>query len=128
MKKAYHDNPDKKRAQMKKAYLSKDDETIKKKFWNKQACGLSYICCSCHRILFKTSVVPFEKDIEDDDVVKGIRKGKLDYCVSTDTDFKCEDRYWLCHNCKNVLKDGKMPNMCHANGLFVKSMPPELQD
>ena len=137
---AYNENPEPKKAQSRQAYnenpepkkkrynqtkkdLTQDEQKIELNFWKKQAQGLCYVCVSCHRKLFKTSVVPFEKEI-----AKKVRSHNLEYCVTTDEVMKCEDRFWLCYSCKNNLVDGKMPNMCHANGLGISKMPKELED
>ena len=94
----------------------------------KQAEGLSYVCIWCHRLLFKTNVVQYKVNDEEDEVVVAIKENKLDHCISLDERKKHNDNFWLCHNCKNNLKDGKMPNMSHANGLEITEMPPELKD
>ena len=125
---AYRKNPLKERDRKKQAHNKKVESEIKHNFFTKQAEGLSYPCCSCHRLLFKTSVVPFEKDDPENEVVKSINDNDLDHCVTIDEEFKCEDRFWLCHNCKNNLKDGKMPNMCHSNALDINTFPEELAD
>ena len=94
----------------------------------KQADGLSYVCICCHRLLFKTNVAEYKANDPDDVVVESIKENKLEYCISMNENKKHYDRFWLCHNCKNNLKNGKMPNMCHANGLGISEIPPELQD
>ena len=128
-KESYAANPEPKKKMSKKIYnqtkkdLTQDEQKIELNFWKKQAQGLCYVCVSCHRKLFKTSVVPFEKEI-----AKKVRSHNLQYCVTIDEVMKCEDRFWLCYSCKNNLVDGKMPNMCHANGLGISKMPKELED
>ena len=73
-------------------------------------------------------MIPFEKDDPDNEVVTSIDYYNLHHCVTIDDSFKCENRYWFCHNCKNNLKDGKMPNMCHANNLDIFEWPEDLDD
>ena len=124
----YNANPEAQRERKNKENKQKKDTEIKTRFFSKQAQGLSYPCCCCHRMLFKNSVVPFDYDDEDDEVVASIASNNLQHCVTIDESFKCEDRYWFCHNCKNNLKAGKMPNMCHANNLDVFEWPKELAD
>ena len=89
---------------------------------------MSYPCVCCHRLLFKTSVTPFENDDPEDEVLTSINDNDLDHCVTIKEDMKCEDRFWLCYNCRNNLRDGKMPNMCHSNALGISIFPEELSD
>ena len=78
--------------------------------------------------MFKTSVDSFNIEDPKDDVFKAITEFSLEHCVTPNDTMKNENRFWLCYNCKNNLKKGKMPNMCHANGLDVNPLPKELQD
>ena len=125
--KSYRENPTAKRNTSKSAYHNKDDDEIKSSFFAKQAHGLSYPCICCHRLLFKSSVTPFEQD-DENEVWTSINDNDLHHCVTIAEEFKCEDRFWLCYNCNNNLKDGKMPNMCHSNALDIQTLPEELSD
>ena len=109
--------------------LKNNPQQIFNNFMEKQSLGtLSYICVSCHRLLFKSGVAPFDGP-KTEDMHKKIKEAELEYCVSTTDRFKCnEGRLWICYSCKGHLSKGKMPNMCHANGLAVSEMPQELQD
>ena len=124
----YNANPEAQRERKNKENKQKEDSEIKTRFFSKQAQGVCYPCCCCHRMLFKTSVVPFDYDDPDNEVVTSISYNNLHHCITLDDSFKCEDKYWFCHNCKNNLKAGKMPNMCHANNLDVFEWPEELAD
>ena len=73
-------------------------------------------------------MVKFDKEDPNNEIVKAIQFFDLHYCITTDESCKYDGQFWLCHNCKNNLKEGKMPNMCWANGLAVSSMPDELAD
>lgn len=109
-------------------YWSQEDNKIRQKFRKTEREGLSYPCISCHRLLFKSGVTPYNIENLKDEVVMGIKNHKMEYCVSTDDLFKCDNKLWLCHNCNYNLKDGKMPNMCHANGLAISKLPEALRD
>ena len=109
-------------------YWSKDDKKIMQNFRQSQSTGLSYPCISCHRLLFKTGVTPYNIEDSEDKVVLGIKNHQMEYCVTTEDQFKCENKLWLCHNCKKNLTDGKMPNICHANGLAISKLPESLRD
>ena len=125
---AYNANPEPKKQKKRESYWNKDEESIRQNFMKKQAEGLSYICICCHRLLFKTNVAQYKVNDTDDEVVVAIRENELEHCISTDDSKKHNDSFWLCVNCKTNLKDGKMPNMCHANGLRISEIPEELKD
>ena len=136
-KKRIKENPDvyvvgrKKRKSERKKALKNDDQQLFDNFMAKQSLGtLSYICVSCHRLLFKSGVAPYEIDgPKSEDLQDAIKNAKLEYCVSTDSRFRSNDgRLWICYSCKGNLLKGKMPNMCHANGLAVDEMPDKLKD
>ena len=127
-RRTYKNNPQPKKDASKKFYWEKNDNNIWQNFMNKQLEGLSYVCICCHRLLFKTSVDSFNIEDPKDDVFKAITEFSLEHCITPDDTMKNENRFWLCYNCKNNLKNGKMPNMCHANGLDINPLPKELQD
>ena len=132
-KEAYISNPGyykkafKENYNQRKKLLGRDDNGIINNFYKKQAQG-QYACICCHRLLFKSSVVKFDKEDPNNEIVKAIQFFDLHHCITTDESCKYDGQFWLCHNCKNNLKEGKMPNMCWANGLAVSSMPDELAD
>ena len=79
-------------------------------------------------MLFKSSMVPFHKEDPKDEIVKAINFFNLHDCITTDDSMKYDEHFWLCFNCKKNLKEGKMPNMCWANGLDVSPLPDHLSD
>ena len=104
--------------------------------------GPIFICCCCHRRLFRTSVVEFSDKIRDE--IKGKAPTVLTLCVYEDLPQKnsknktrtrtdVDDRLkvdigkgkqaWICSTCRRYLKDDKMPPMCHKNNLTIKVDP-----
>ena len=117
--------------QQKKQNLKYDQQQLFENFMQKQSQGtLSYVCVSCHRLLFKSGVTPYETDgPKSEEIQDKIKENNLEHCVTTNETMKCNNgRFWICYTCKNHLLKGKMPNMCHANGLDVNEMPENLRD
>ena len=126
-KNTYEANPEAKNRMDKDSYWKKCEEDIRHNFIKKQMEGLSYVCICCHRLLFKTNVTQYHMEDPNDEVVIAIKENKLQYCISLDENKKQDQGFWLCYNCKKNLKDGKMPNNCHANGLEISEIPEALK-
>ena len=114
--------------EQRKKLLGEDEEKVIKNFFKKQSEGTLFACICCHRMLFKSSMVPFHKEDPKDEIVKAINFFNLHNCITTDDSMKYDEQFWLCFNCKKNLKEGKMPNMCWANGLDVSPLPDHLSD
>ena len=133
-KKAYAKDPKAKQMKFKENYeqrkklLGEDEEKIINNFFKKQSEGTLFACICCHRMLFKSSMVPFHKEDPKDEIVKAINFFNLHNCITTNDSMKYDEQFWLCFNCKKNLKEGKMPNMCWANGLDVSPLPDHLSD
>ena len=79
-----------------------------------------YICCSCHRLLYRISVVHFDPDkygkVSEKDL-DGIRKHRK---------VSAKGKEWICYNCHRSLKSGKIPCQAKINNLMLDEQPPEL--
>ena len=42
--------------------------------------------------------------------------------------FKFSNEFWICHNCHRELQKSKMPQTCHANGLYNSKIPKIFED
>ena len=114
-------NPDvkeKEREQKKKARAPPSSKEKAIKAFNKHKYeGPTYICNCCNRLLYKTSVGPYDLQTfkeEDQEFVKEICS------VGVQTSY-------LCGSCKNSLVKKEMPDIAVANGLEVEEVPEPLQ-
>ena len=87
-----------------------------KKFNQTQELGLDYICVCCNTIRFRKTV----QEVTDE--IKALLSDtKID--IPLQEKFKFDGKFWIHHNCAQVLKKGKMPNICYKNHLWIKEIP-----
>ena len=90
-----------------------------KQFRQSQRDGLSYVCASCCRLWFKSSVV----DVSNPrckvtpDILEPLKIDQTDKLPST----------YLCATCKKYLQANKIPPLSAKNGLQIEAMPNELK-
>ena len=106
-------------AKKKKSQKSKTDpiETFKREIYK----GPTYICTSCHRFLFKGSVVLYKDEHfakTDPDLLKKCITHRLSHNGSE----------YICQTCKNSLKASKLPSLAIANSLQLAELPSALTD
>ena len=85
--------------------------------------GPIFVCFSCHRTLFKKGV----KFMTDDDIAKLMVK--LDHNSLETIGLNSPENlitYYLCHNCHNWMRKGKVPRIHVSNGLTLDEIPEEL--
>ena len=89
-------------------------------FWLAAKMGPDFVCCSCHRLMYKANVVSCNKfkytkaSVELlDQVVK--------YSYSS-----TDGKQWLCKTCNGALSRGHMPAQAKANNLHLDDIPFEL--
>ncbi len=88
--------------------------------------GLSFVCCCCHRLLAKQSVIPItNKDMKLWTEKHGT--GFLNQCLKMEPSTKLYDKFYLCCNCKVKVSKGTRPPMSVSNGLQLDRIPEELQ-
>ena len=84
-------------------------------------CGPEYVCVRCHRMLYKSTVIPINVSKYKDDVLS---------CVAYES-YKCtsvDDKEYLCRSCHNSMCRCEMPLQAKANGLDLDVIPDELKD
>ena len=95
------------------------DETIST-FLSKIRVGPEYVCTVCHRMMYSSNVVPFNRH----KYTKGSPE-MLDSVFSVM--YVCPDgSQRICHSCDRTLKRGTLPVQAKANGFQLDLIPPEL--
>ena len=118
------DDKNKKQKQISRARCGSAPQRINK-FKSETMYGPIFICCCCHRRLFKKTVAQF-----NDKIKQSIAKeapGILERCIYTNSkipelllvDIGKGPQAWLCHTCKTYLKQDRMPPMCSRNNLQI---------
>ena len=89
-------------------------------FLSKIRVGPEYVCTVCHRMMYSSNVVPFNRH----KYTKGSPE-MLDSVFSVM--YVCPDgSQWICHSCDRTLKRGTLPVQAKANGFQLDPIPPEL--
>ncbi len=84
--------------------------------------GPDCVCKSCHRLVYKQSVVNLS-------VCKYVKASPELLSKVFDPEFKYSShggQEWVCKTCHAALTCGKMPTQAIPNGLKLSSIPPEL--
>jgi hypothetical protein len=83
--------------------------------------GPSWICCSCHRRLFKKSV----RLLKDSDIDYLIDLQGVEF-VSKSLLPQHDQENFVCHNCFKLIRSGKLPSISVFNALSLDDIPDEL--
>ena len=85
--------------------------------------GPGFVCFSCNRALFKKGV----KFMKDEDIAKLVDKldKKSLKTLGLDSEEDLNNPY-LCHNCHNWIRKGRVPNIHVSNGLALDEITEEL--
>ena len=95
------------------------DETISA-FLSKIRVGPEYVCTVCHRMMYSSNVMPFNKH-------KYTKGGPEMLDTVFSVMYVCPDgSQWICHLCDRTLKRGTLPVQAKANGFQLDPIPPEL--
>ena len=85
--------------------------------------GPRFDCFSCHRALFKKGV----KFMKDEDISKLTDKLDLNFLKKIGLDsHENLTNFYLCHNCQNWIRKGRVPCIHVSNGLALDEIPEEL--
>ena len=106
-------------SQTRKRQCSTTDKAIAK-FVSKIEIGADFVCTSCHRLLYRNSVVT-------------CNRAKYTKCTEELLDSVLGSNYisndgnvWVCKTCDCALKSGAMPAQSVAKNLKLDDVPPEL--
>ena len=92
--------------------------------------GPTYVCTSCHRVLFKKQVkVCCPKKYRCISVANQCLTKQYVHQCSTDCVENCpRNQEYICHCCDTAIHKGKMPSISIANKLSLTPIPTELQN
>ena len=106
-------------SQAQRRQCSTTDKAVAK-FLSKIAIGADFVCTSCHRLLYRNSVVTCNGD-------------KYNKCTEDLLESVLDSNYinndgnvWVCKTCDGTLKRGLMLAQSIANNLKLDDLPPEL--
>ena len=104
---------------------SERSQTDRFSYFNQDiADGPKFDCFSCHRALFKKGV----KFMNDEEISKLVDKLDLNFLKKIGLDaHENLPNFYLCHNCYNYIRKGKVPCIHISNGLALEDIPEELE-
>ena len=95
--------------------------TVIEEFQAKVKVGPEYVCTSCHRMMYKHSVVIFKPTKYTQASPELL--GKIDkHCYVI-----YDDNQWICKTCDSSLSRNVLPLQAKANCLVLDTVPPELE-
>lgn len=118
---------------IKKLKLEEEGEVVIQ-FKQKLKEGPDYVCCCCHRILFKKQVQACEKQMYDKtDASKNIsevclQEKYLHTCSDSCPEMCTKSSMWICFTCHRKILSGKLPAEAVANCMNLEDIPPELSN
>ncbi|XP_074546718.1 uncharacterized protein LOC141805519 isoform X3 [Halichoeres trimaculatus] len=115
---------------------SKDFGFVMNQFLEQVKDGPDFVCCVCHRLLFRNQVVSCDRDTYS----RTSRTAELaEACISECFLHQCSEgcvvpcqfavsrgQLWICHSCQAKISKGEMPAECWINNLELDPIPPEL--
>ena len=97
-------------------------DTLVTDFLNKVRDAADYVCCACHRMMYRLGV----QLLKEGNYTKASRSVLNDVlCCKMKS---ANDKEWICLNCHVTLKKGKMPVQAKCNNLELAPLPTELTD
>ncbi|XP_049908659.1 uncharacterized protein LOC126395316 [Epinephelus moara] len=109
---------------------------VMEQFLEKVRDGPDFVCCVCHRLLFRNQVQSCVREVYGTSLATA---GIAEQCISEKYLHRCNDQcvvpcqlvlsrgqLWICHTCHRKISAGEMPAECWSNNLDVDPVPPEL--
>ncbi|MGL5903012.1 MAG: DUF6570 domain-containing protein, partial [Cetobacterium sp.] len=139
-KNALHKENVKRKNKMRREQLKQNKQLsdfVRKQFQDKVSCGLDFVCCVCHRLLFKHQVLCCRKEYYNNNSAMSLVANRcitdtfLHKCreqcdISCDLANSCKGQLWICFTCHFKLKKGEMPAESAVNNLELQPIPEEL--
>ena len=91
-------------------------------FISKTKQGPDYVCTSCHRLMYKQTVVRLNRQ----KYTKASNSMLSDVFSDDYLRTSVDDNHWICKTCDAALSRGRMPVQAKANGLRLGTVPSEL--
>nr|XP_057920504.1 uncharacterized protein LOC131117065 [Doryrhamphus excisus] len=142
--KKYHSNLERKmrviadvKARRHAAKLREEEfDVVVENFLEKVKNGPQFVCCVCHRLMFKHQVLQCHREHYS----KSASASLVNTCINEDYLHKCSaectvpclllesgrGQLWVCYTCHYKISKGEFPPECVANNLGVDPIPPEL--
>ena len=93
-------------------------------FQSKVKLGPEYVCTCCHRMMYKQTVVPYNRSKyakASEEMLKQVFSDEKKYN-------SFDGNVWVCKTCNRTLSRGNMPLQAKANNLELSAIPHELSD
>ena len=91
-------------------------------FLSKIRSGPEFVCCVCHRLMYKSCVNVLNVDkyekANEQVVENALKYQRMSF----------DSKQWICKTCDSALSRSKLPVQAKANGLQLDTVPPELND
>ncbi len=111
---------------------------VKKQFVDKVSFGPEFVCCVCHRLLFKQQVLCCKTENYNKDSAMLFAANRCitdnflhkcgDNCViPCELADSCKGQLWICFTCHSKLKKGEMPAESAVNNLELQPIPEQLR-
>nr|XP_057903045.1 uncharacterized protein LOC131101719 [Doryrhamphus excisus] len=111
-------------------------DVVVENFLEKVKNGPQFVCCVCHRLMFKHQVLQCHREHYS----KSASASLVNTCINEDYLHKCSaectvpclllesgrGQLWVCYTCHYKVSKGEFPPECVANNLGVDPIPPEL--
>ena len=84
--------------------------------------GPEFVCMVCHRLMYKVTVVPYNKSKytkANSEVLEQVFCDAFNY-------INYDGKQWVCKTCDRALSRGNMPLQAKANNLQLDAIPAEL--
>ena len=101
---------------------AKPIDAIIEEFIAKVKIGPDYVCASCHRMLYKHTVVQFKPSKYTKASSELLEKLSEHACVSN-----IDGKQWICKTYDGSLSRGVIPTQAKANGMELDDEPDELK-
>ncbi|XP_030019133.1 uncharacterized protein LOC115439438 [Sphaeramia orbicularis] len=105
-------------------------------FLEKVRDGPDFVCCVCHRLMFKSQVLTCDREVYAASVATaGIADNCISECYLHSCDEGCVEpchlavcrgQLWICYTCHNKISKGEVPAESWRNNLDLDPIPSEL--
>ncbi|XP_048046234.1 LOW QUALITY PROTEIN: uncharacterized protein LOC125268187 [Megalobrama amblycephala] len=117
----------------------KDIDFTIDQFYKEVSTGPEFVCCVCHRLLFRKQVIECRRDCykmkgqEISDLAERCITLKYLHVCSTECENRCHlsdnpaCKLWICYTCHRKILGKKLPEVSIANNMHLVDIPKELK-
>ena len=91
-------------------------------FLNKVRDAADYVCCSCHRMMYRLGVQLLKQESYTK-ITSSMLNDVFSHKLKS-----AHDKEWICRNCHVTLKRGNLPSQAKCNNLELTPLPKELSE